>query len=311
MVEVDGETAGQRIDNFLARELKDVPKSRLYRMIRKGEVRINGGRTKPTTKLKAGDKVRIPPVHARPPAEEAFIGSRQLEILETAILHEDGRLLVLNKPAGIAVHGGSGVSYGVIEGLRRLRPQDNLELVHRLDRETSGCLLVAKRRSMLRTLHDQIRQGAIRKHYRLIARGQWPVSLTEIDAPLHKYVTASGERRVRVSEEGKPSRTTFELEGHAAAASLLRAELHTGRTHQIRVHCLHAGHGILGDEKYATDAEKAWDADHQIHRLCLHAERITLPKEGGTFEAPLPEDFLEIWRRLDGPGSGAGAAENG
>ena len=310
VVEVGEEAAGQRIDNFLNRELRDVPRSRLYRMIRKGEVRINGGRTKPTVKLKAGDRIRIPPVHIRPPTETAFIGSRQLDVLKAAILHEDDRMLVLNKPAGFAVHGGSGVSFGVIEGLRRLRPRETLELVHRLDRETSGCLLVAKRRSTLRTLHDQIRKGTIRKHYRLIARGHWPDSLTEIDAPLHRFVTASGERRVRVSESGKPSRTTFEVDAHGTSASLVRAELHTGRTHQIRVHCLHAGHGILGDEKYATESELEWDRRHGIERLCLHAERITLPEDAGSYQAPLPEDFQQIWQRLDGPASADPGSED-
>jgi 23S rRNA pseudouridine955/2504/2580 synthase len=311
IVEVKDDAAGQRIDNFLSRMLKDVPKSRIYKMIRKGEVRVNGGRVKPTVKLRRADQVRVPPVHVGPAASPAFIGSRALEMLAAAILYEDDRLLVLNKPAGIAVHGGSGVSYGVIEGLRGLQPEANLELVHRLDRETSGCLLIAKRRSMLRALHEQMREGAIGKHYQVIVRGHWPDTLRRVDAPLHKYVAASGERRVRVGDEGKPSLTTFAVGAHAAEASLISAELHTGRTHQIRVHCQLSGHGVLGDDKYATDDEREWDRSHQVGRLCLHAGRIVLPDGGGTFEAPLPPDFQRIWQRLERAGSGSAGPEDG
>ncbi len=309
IVEVGEGGSGQRVDNYLTRILKDVPKSRIYRMIRKGEVRVNGGRVKPTTRLAPGDKLRIPPVRSRPATEEAFIGSRQLEALEAAILHEDDRLIVLNKPAGIAVHGGSGVSFGVIEGLRRLRPQCSLELVHRLDRETSGCLLVSKRRSTLRALHEQIRAGTLDKGYRLIARGRWPKSVQRVDAPLHKYVTSSGERRVRVSEEGKPSLTTFEVIASAPTATLMAATLHTGRTHQLRVHCQYVGHGILGDETYDSDAELASDRKAGVHRLCLHAERIVLP-DAVVFEAPVPEDFAGIWAALERcePDGSAGSA---
>ncbi len=297
VVEVGEDGAAQRVDNYLTKILKDVPKSRIYRMIRKGEVRVNGGRVKPTTKLKASDQLRIPPVRTQPPAADAFIGSRQLDILEAAILYEDEKLLVLNKPAGIAVHGGSGVSFGVIEALRRLRPQCSLELVHRLDRETSGCLLVSKRRSMLRRLHEQIRDGALDKRYQMIVRGVWPTSLQQIDAPLHKFVTGSGERRVKVSPEGKPSRTGFEVLSGAPQATLLAATLHTGRTHQLRVHCLHAGHGILGDDKYASEPERVADKAAGIQRLCLHADRIVLT-DGSAFDAPLPADFQRIWERL-------------
>jgi 23S rRNA pseudouridine955/2504/2580 synthase len=249
----------------------------------------------------------------QPPAAEAFIGSRQLETLERSILHEDDKLLVINKPAGIAVHGGSGVSFGVIEGLRRLRPQCSLELVHRLDRETSGCLLVSKRRSMLRSLHELIRSGALGKEYLMIVRGNWPATLKKVDAPLHKYLTASGERRVKVSPEGKPSLTSFEVLAGAPDATLLKAELHTGRTHQLRVHCLHAGHGILGDDKYASEAERAEDRARGIQRLCLHAERIVLP-DGLVYTAPVPGDLLKIWHALggrDGSDSAGPATENG
>lgn len=309
IVEVGEDGAGQRVDNYLTRILKDIPKSRIYKMIRKGEVRVNGGRVKPTTRLKPGDSLRVPPVRTRPQAAQTFMGSRQLELLEAAILHEDERLIVLNKPAGIAVHGGSGVSFGVIEGLRRLRPKCSLELVHRLDRETSGCLLVSKRRSTLRALHEQIRAGTMDKGYRLIARGIWPLSIERVDAPLHKYVTASGERRVKVSDEGKPSLTSFEVLAGAATATLMAATLHTGRTHQLRVHCQHVGHGILGDEKYASDAQLADDRAAGVQRLCLHAERIALADDV-VFEAPVPDDFSRIWARLAGmaPDDSAGSA---
>lgn len=313
IVEVGEEGVGQRVDNFLTRILKDVPKSRIYKMIRKGEVRVNKGRVKPTTRLNQGDKLRIPPVRTRPATEEAFIGSRQLALLEASILHEDERLIVLNKPAGIAVHGGSGVSFGVIEGLRRLRPTCSLELVHRLDRETSGCLLISKRRSALRRLHEQIRAGALDKQYRMIVRGVWPDGLERVDVPLHKYVTASGERRVKVSDEGKQSLTSFAVISGGASATLLKAMLHTGRTHQLRVHCLHTGHGILGDEKYRSDAEELEDRAAGVTRLCLHAERIVLPDDI-TFEAPVPADFQQIWQRLvrpEAPGSVGTTAEHG
>ena len=313
VVEIGEDAAGQRVDNYLTRILKDIPKSRIYKMIRKGEVRVNGGRVKPTTRLNNTDKLRIPPVRTQPPAAEAFIGSRQLKTLERSILHEDDKLLVINKPAGIAVHGGSGVSFGVIEGLRRLRPQCSLELVHRLDRETSGCLLVSKRRSMLRSLHEHIRGGALGKEYRMIVRGNWPATLEKIEAPLHKYVTASGERRVKVSPEGKPSLTSFEVVAGAPDATLLKADLHTGRTHQLRVHCLYAGHGILGDDKYASEADRAADRAKGIQRLCLHAARIVLP-DGMVFTAPIPDDLEEIWYALggrDGPDSAGSVPKNG
>ncbi len=304
VVTITDDEAGQRVDNYLCRVLKDVPKSRVYRMIRRGEVRLNGGRTKPTVKLAADDRLRIPPVRREREPPPAFIGSRQLESLEDAILHEDDRLLVLNKPAGLAVHGGSGVSFGAIEALRRLRGSDTLELVHRLDRETSGCLLIAKRRSTLRALHSQLREGAIDKFYRLIVHGLWPRTVGEVDAPLEKYLAGGGERRVRVSDAGRESRTTFTVEAHAPEATLLTAELHTGRTHQIRVHTRHVGHSIVGDEKYATTAELEADRRLPAQRLALHAARIVLPATDAgpesVFEAPTPADFERLWRFFDG-----------
>ena len=304
-----GASSGQRLDNFLARTLKGVPRSRIYRMIRSGEVRINGGRSRPAYRLNPGDQVRIPPVREAPASTPAFVGDRQLKALEEAILFEDSTLLVLNKPAGLAVHGGSGVAYGAIEALRRLRPRSDLELVHRLDRDTSGCLLVAKRRSRLRELHARMREGSVGKSYRLIVHGHWPVSLVQMDVPLKRFVSASGERRVRGDAvAGKASLTTFDVVAHAATATLLNAELHTGRTHQIRVHCRIAGHSLVGDEKYAEDADLSADRALGIRRLCLHASRLTVPDEGGerVFEAPLPEDFRDAWSLFE-----RSAPENG
>lgn len=314
IVAVGEADAGQRIDNYLVKKLKDVPKSRIYQMIRKGEVRVNGGRVKPTRKLLLAEQVRIPPVVQRPKPVDTFIGSHQLALIEGAIIHEDERLIVVNKPSGLAVHGGSGVSFGLIEGLRRLRPGADLELVHRLDRDTSGVLLVAKRRSQLRTLHEHIRAGRLGKFYRMIVRGQWPGALRRVDAPLSRYLSGGGERRVRVDAEGKPSLTTFEVDARAPEATLLTAQLHTGRTHQIRVHCQSAGHPIVGDEKYVTEAEQQWDKRLRVGRLCLHAARIIIPgsKEGDEavqFQAPLPEDFSAIWQRL--ARSGSSVSEDG
>jgi 23S rRNA pseudouridine955/2504/2580 synthase len=298
-----GEAVGQRIDNFIVRILKDVPKSRIYRMIRKGEVRVNGGRIKPTYRLQPGDQVRIPPHRARPAGQPAFMGSAQLNRIEQAIIHEDDRLLVLNKPAGLAVHGGSGVSFGAIEALRRLRPDQSLELAHRLDRDTSGCLLIAKKRSALRQLHERFRDGTLTKTYTLIAHGAWPEKQRPIALPLTKYLTHSGERRVRTDPQGKPSKTTFRIQAQApgGGATLLSAELHTGRTHQIRVHACATGHSIFGDEKYASPAELAADRGLGIQRLCLHASRVGIPDGDSlqTFECPLPAAFSAAWKTLE------------
>lgn len=229
------------------------------------------------------------------------MGGRDLALLEEAILHEDRDLLVLDKPAGIAVHGGSGVSFGVIEALRRLRGEATLELVHRLDRDTSGCLLVAKRRPMLRALHAQLRSGTLIKTYSLIVHGSWPEGLERVDAPLTRFHTVEGERRVKVDPAGKPSLSEFEVTGRAPAATLLTARLHTGRTHQIRVHARHGGHSIVGDEKYADSEQLAGDRALGIRRLCLHASSVVLEGEAGTrtFEAPLPAAFRAAWRVLE------------
>lgn len=289
-----GKEAGQRIDNFLLRVLGDVPKSRVYRMLRTGEVRVNGGRKKPTYRLEAGDRVRIPPLARQAPRQEPFIGDRVLEVLAGAVIYEDDDLLVLDKPAGLAVHGGSGLTFGVIEAMRRLRGAD-LELAHRLDRDTSGVLLLAKRRSALRRVQSAIRAGTMEKSYRLIVHGQWPAGLSRLRYPLKKTVTASGERRVRVASDGKASLTEVEPLALGAQASLLAATLVTGRTHQIRVHCAAAGHPLVGDEKYAGDELRQLAASRGVERLCLHARSVRLPWLERLLESPEPEDFRRAW----------------
>lgn len=291
----------QRIDNYLMRELKGLPRSRIYRMLRKGEVRVNGGRVKPTHRLELGDRVRIPPLRgvAGGPgaAAAAPIGDAVLAAVSAAVVFEDDRLLVLDKPAGMPVHGGSGLSYGVIEALRRLRPESDLELAHRLDRDTSGCLLVAKSRGMLKTLHEALRARTVKKDYALIVHGAWPRRLATVQLPLLRFVTASGERRVRVADGGKPSRTDFTIRAQSPGATLLDARLHTGRTHQIRVHAHASRHPVVGDEKYSSQEQIDQARQRDIYRLCLHAASVSMVIDGHKrrFEAPPPEAFERAW----------------
>jgi 23S rRNA pseudouridine955/2504/2580 synthase len=295
-----GDDAGQRIDNYLLKTLRGVPKSRVYRMLRTGEVRVNGGRKGPTYRLRDGDRVRLPPHRAGEPAAEPFIGDRLLEVLAEAIVYEDADLLAVNKPAGLAVHGGSGLAFGVVEALRRLKGP-SLELAHRLDRDTSGCLLLVKRRPALRRLHAIIREGRMEKIYRLIVAGTWSADLGSIRQPLKKYAAPSGERRVRVAADGKPSRTDFRVLARAGnLASLLEAQLLTGRTHQIRVHCQSAGHPLLGDEKYGSDESRALAETYGIRRRCLHAESLTIPWDDKELliRCEPPDDFEAAWRAL-------------
>lgn len=251
-IAISADEAGQRIDNFLRTQLKGVPKSMIYRILRKGEVRVNKKRIKPEYKLEAGDEVRIPPVRVAEREEENVSPKlTKVAALEGAIVYEDDHILVMNKPSGTAVHGGSGLSFGVIEGLRALRPEARfLELVHRLDRDTSGILLVAKKRSALRSLHEQLREKGMQKDYLALVRGQWPSHVKAVRAPLMKNILQSGERIVKVNSEGKPSETLFKVEERYAIATLVKASPVTGRTHQIRVHTLHAGHPIAFDDRY-------------------------------------------------------------
>ncbi len=295
--------AGQRIDNFLLRELSGVPRSRVYRMVRKGEVRVNGRRIGPYYKLRAGDVVRVPPWHGAPQALAAQVPGWQLDRLEGAVLFEDDALMVVNKPAGLAVHGGSGIQLGLIEILRQQRPElDRLALVHRLDRDTSGCLLLAKTRPALLAMHRAFREGQVRKTYDLLVHGGWPRRVRTVSLKLSRYVTASGERRVRVDASGKASRTDFEIERRSDRVSWLRAHPQTGRTHQIRVHAQAEGHPLVGDEKYASEAQLGQARAAALNRLYLHARVLTLPEAAGghRFEVPAPDDFEVAWEKMRG-----------
>lgn len=302
--QISEDEAGQRIDNYLLAKLKGVPKSLIYRILRKGEVRVNKGRIKPEYKLQQGDSVRIPPVRVSEKIS-APISTKlnKVAALEQQIIFEDDHLLVLNKPSGLAVHGGSGLNFGVIEALRALRPQARfLELVHRLDRDTSGILLVAKKRSALRHLHEQLRQKTVQKDYLALVRGQWQSHCKIVQAPLLKNELSSGERIVRVSEQGKPSETRFSIEERYAQATLIKASPITGRTHQIRVHTQFAGHPIALDDKYGDTLFDQKMRLLGLERLFLHAFSIRLehPKSGETlrFNAPLDSQMKGILKKL-------------
>lgn len=301
-LEVDESGEGQRIDNFLLRHLKGVPRTMIYRLLRKGEVRVNKGRAKPSHRLQLGDQVRIPPVRTASRDETKAPDNWALELIDKSIIYEDDRILVINKPSGIAVHGGSGVSYGVIEALRALRPeQGQLELVHRLDRETSGCLMVAKRRSALRDLQELQRKGAIQKRYRALLAGSWRQGRETVDVPLKKNVLSGGERVVRVDPEGKQSRTRFERLQRFADSTLVQAELDTGRTHQIRVHAAHLGTPILGDPKYGDEVANRRYRELGLKRLFLHAHSLVFKWPDGVrfkVEAPLPDELEQVLHRL-------------
>jgi 23S rRNA pseudouridine955/2504/2580 synthase len=290
---VGEEGADQRVDNFLLRELKGVPRSHIYRLLRGGEVRVNSRRVDPTYRLREGDRVRIPPVRRPQPAAGRMPVTRDHGL---PIVFEDEALLVVNKPAGIAVHGGSGISFGVIERLRAARPEARvLELAHRLDRETSGLLLVAKKRAALTALHAALRDGRIAKRYLVLVKGRWGRGARDVALPLHKYVTAAGERRVDVREGGKASRTRFEPVRAVGDFTLLAAALDTGRTHQIRVQLAHLGFPVAGDDKYGDFELNRVLARRGLKRMFLHAASLSLahPTTGARLElsAPLPEDL--------------------
>lgn len=290
------ERAGQRLDNFLLATLKRVPRSRVYAMVRKGEVRVNGGRARPDRRLAEGDVVRIPPVAVPASPARGRAAERLGPSIRAAILHEDDGLVVLDKPAGIAAHGGSGVSAGVIEALRALHPAQEFELVHRLDRDTSGCLVVAKDRRTLLELHRAFREGTVTKSYDLVVAGRWPRRLKTVRDRLRRYTLPNGERRVRVDAEGLPARTDFEVVEAAEACTWLRAFPRTGRTHQIRVHAAARGHAILGDRKYA---DRGGDGP-AARRLMLHASAIAFPLDGRRrrFEAPPDNRFVGTWESV-------------
>lgn len=298
-VTVDDDHAGQRIDNFLAARLKGLPRSRLYRLLRKGEVRVNKRRVRPEYRVAPGDSVRIPPVHLPEAGETARAGAGLLETLEKAVLFEDADWLVVSKPAGIAVHGGSGASLGVVEALRQLprfASTRQLELCHRLDKDTSGALVLAKKRSALKRFHQALRDRQLEKHYLALVHGHWPQSIRSINAPLQKNVLRSGERMVRVDKAGKPSETKFATLQRLDRYSLLAVQPVTGRTHQIRVHCVAAGHPIVGDPKYGDAALDRALREQGYRQLFLHARSISLPGEQGmhSVAAPLPESWQPL-----------------
>ena len=303
MLEISSDLAGQRLDNFLLARLKGVPRSKVYRIVRKGEVRVNKGRIKPDYRLKAGDIVRVPPVRVSETNKSAPARGLQ-QRMEDSILYEDKSLLVINKPSGVAVHGGSGVSHGVIEALRAQRQDAHyLELVHRLDRDTSGCLLIAKKRSALRNLHEQLRLHQMEKIYQALLKGNWGAQKRVIDAPLRKNILNSGERMVKVTSDGKPAKSIFSPVQCRETASLVKIRLETGRTHQIRVHAAHSGHPIAGDDKYGDEEFNKQMKKYGLKRLFLHAQSLTfnLPDSGRSLkvEAPLDEQLQTVLKKLE------------
>jgi 23S rRNA pseudouridine955/2504/2580 synthase len=300
-VEVTEDQAGVRLDNFLTRLLEGVPRSRVFRIVRRGEVRVNGKRASPETRLQSGDKVRVPPVSlpspdAPPPV--ARVPRSLIETVRDAIITENDRLIVINKPAGIAVHGGSGVSFGIIEALRAGRPEETLELVHRLDRDTSGCLLVARKPAALRVLHALMRDGEVEKGYLALVKGPWDLGKKRIDVPLNTDTRVGGERTVRVQAGGKSAVSTFSpVQFFRNRASMVEVDLDTGRTHQIRVHAAHVGHPVAGDDKYGDKDFNARMRELGLTRMFLHSHRISFDwPNGGDFSAsaPLPKDLAAV-----------------
>lgn len=303
---IGGEDAGQRLDNYLFRQLRKVPKSRVYRAMRHGEVRVNKKRVKPDYRLCVGDVLRLPPLQVAQKAVMPVSGLWQRQ-LAGAVLFENDDILVIDKPSGLAVHGGSGLDYGLIEVVRAMRPDcQRLELAHRLDRDTSGCTIISKKTSVLREVHRQLREKTLRKTYLALVRGRWPRRKTAVNAPLEKNILQSGERMVRVSPDGKPSLTRFAIEEALPGATLIRAMPVTGRTHQIRVHALHAGFPLLGDNKYGNRADDAWLAEIGLKRLFLHASEVELTLPDGQalhVKAPLPGELARVLDYLRNSGA--------
>jgi 23S rRNA pseudouridine955/2504/2580 synthase len=298
-VEVGERGAGQRLDNFLLRLLKDVPKSHLFRVIRKGEVRVNGKRAKPETRLQASDIVRVPPLRVGAQAPPRRLPGGLSDAISAAIIHEDPKLLVINKPAGIAVHGGSGVSFGVIEALRAQRPDETLELAHRIDRDTSGILLVARKPAVLRTLHALLRDGEVEKRYLALVKGKWELGKKRIDVPLRTDIRVGGERTVKADASGKEAASVFKpVQFFGKRASLVEVALETGRTHQIRVHASHAGYPLAGDDKYGDENFNEHMKGYGLTRMFLHAHQVSFvwPDTGVEFSvsAPLPADLSAV-----------------
>ncbi|MDE2251717.1 MAG: RluA family pseudouridine synthase [Gammaproteobacteria bacterium] len=314
--QVGGEEAGVRLDKALARLLPSVPRTRIFRLIRKGEVRVNGKRCGPEQRLVEGDRIRVPPVRERSETAQAIatgtgprVPPALIARVTAAIVHEDERLLVIDKPAGLAVHGGSGLTYGIIEALRAARAQETLELAHRLDRDTSGILMIARKGSALRILHELLREGRVEKSYLALVIGRWELGRKLVDVPLQTEARVGGERTVRVGEGGKSARTRFRLvQQFGARASLVEARLETGRTHQIRVHAAYCGHPVAGDLKYGDAAANAALRAAGLQRMFLHAHSVSFDwPQGGqvSISAPLPADLKAV---LDALGTGAGPA---
>jgi 23S rRNA pseudouridine955/2504/2580 synthase len=295
---IDEDRACQRLDNFLLGQMKNLPKSRIYRMIRGGEVRINSKRVKAATRLQIGDQVRIPPFRGTVPTSDTLM-RHEVDWLEQRILYEDDDIMVIDKPVELAVHGGSGVHAGLIEQLRCLRPRaKTLELVHRLDKATSGCILVAKKRSVLRQLHQLFVNHAIRKTYLAVVQGAWPLALDEINQPLRKNTLRSGERIVVVDPQGKPALTQFFVLAQQAQASIVAVRPHTGRTHQIRVHMQWAGHPIVGDERYGDPTLNQQMAKLGGTQLCLHAYTLGFPLPGSQHDVVMRAEIPAHMRQL-------------
>lgn len=317
-VRAEGASAGQRLDNFLLREFKGVPRSHVYRLLRRGEVRVNGGRARPDYRIEAGDEIRLPPI--RPP-EAAGTGTARVpdalrRVIRAAIVHEDARLLVIAKPAGLAVHGGSGLAFGVIEALRADRPDEELELAHRLDRDTSGCLLVARCRQALRELHALLREGRVEKRYVTLLQGRWTLGRKTIDAPVATHLRERGERHVRVAAGGKAAATVFAPRRRfRELATLMDVTLLTGRMHQIRVHAAHAGHPVAGDERYGDRAFNTRMREYGLRRMFLHCAALAFRWPDGqdfSVSVELPEDLAAVLALLpDGRRSQSVAAASG
>ena len=305
-VKVPDDREGQRLDNFLLGQLKGAPRSLVYKLVRSGQVRVNGGRAKAERKLEPGDEVRIPPVSLNDPEDKAPPPNGFLARMEAAIVFEDARLLVLDKPTGVASHGGSGISHGAIETMRVLRPQQNLELVHRLDRDTSGLLIMAKKRSALTELQALMREEGgtgIRKRYLTLLMGRMPDGTMSVDAPLHIGLRQGGERHVQVNAIGKPSLSHFKVLERRGGHSYCEVRIETGRTHQIRVHAQHIGHAVAGDDKYGDAAvNKRLREQVGLKRLFLHAASLEFALDGGdtpyVLNAPLAEDLAAALERL-------------
>jgi 23S rRNA pseudouridine955/2504/2580 synthase len=296
--EVSAEEVGQRLDNYLQRRLGGLPRSRIYRVIRRGEVRVNGRRARPEVRLQLSDRIRVPPVRLAPPHDPDQPPGDLTARIQGSVVHEDENLLVLDKPAGVAVHGGSGVSFGVIEALRAARPGEPLELVHRLDRDTSGCLLIARRAPALRELHALLREGAFEKRYLVLVRGKWDLGAKRIDVPLRTDTRVGGERTVRAAPSGKASVSEFRpVQFFGRTATLMEVTLRTGRTHQIRVHAAHAGHPVAGDDKYGDAAFNETLRALGLKRMFLHAHSVSFSwPRGGEFSinTPLPGELAAL-----------------